>query len=285
MVPVRFRSGARYRDSSITGYPDDPRLKLLINRDAEAVVIQPRGLAVSAKLAEILAVDVGDDLIVEVRQGQRPTLRLPIVQLVDDAFGLQGYMRSESLHLLLGEERTVSVVYLETDPLRADEVRARLQEQPKIAGVTRTDNLIERFNEQSGSMMLVMTLIMTLFGTTIAVGVVYNNARVALSLRSRDLASLRVLGFTRKEISSILLGELGIQVLIALPLGLLMGTWWSHALMSTVDPETYRLPLLISNQTYLYAALVTGAAGVISALLVRRKLDHLDLIGVLKTRE
>lgn len=177
------------------------------------------------------------------------------------------------------------MVYLETDPLRADEVRQRLQEMPMVAGVSRTDNLIERFNEQSGSMMLVMTLIMTLFGTTIAVGVVYNNARVALSMRSRDLASLRVLGFTRREISTILLGELGIQVLSALPQGLLMGTWWSHPVMSTVDPETYRLPLLISTRTYLYAALVTGAAGVISALLVRRKLDHLDLIGVLKTRE
>lgn len=173
------------------------------------------------------------------------------------------------------------MVYLETDPLRADEVRQRLQEMPMVAGVSRTDNLIERFNEQSGS----MTLIMTLFGTTIAVGVVYNNARVALSMRSRDLASLRVLGFTRREISTILLGELGIQVLSALPQGLLMGTWWSHPVMSTVDPETYRLPLLISTRTYLYAALVTGAAGVISALLVRRKLDHLDLIGVLKTRE
>jgi len=130
-----------------------------------------------------------------------------------------------------------------------------------------------------------MTMIMTLFAVVIAVGVVYNNARVALSMRSRDLASLRVLGFKRSEISAILLGELAVQVLLAIPIGLVVGTWMSEAIMSTVDPEQYRLPIIISARTYAFATVVTLAAGLFSALLVRRKLDKLDLIGVLKTRE
>jgi putative ABC transport system permease protein len=134
-------------------------------------------------------------------------------------------------------------------------------------------------------MMLVMSLILTLFAGTIAVGVVYNNARVALSMRSRDLASLRVLGFRRAEISAVLLGELTIQVLLAIPIGLFIGTWMSEAMMSMTDPEQYRLPVNLSSTTYAYAAGVTMVAGAVSALLVRRKLDKLDLIGVLKTRE
>ena len=116
-------------------------------------------------------------------------------------------------------------------------------------------------------------------------GVVYNNARVALSMRSRDLASLRVLGFRRGEISAVLLGELAIQVLLAIPIGMGIGTWMSRAMMAMTDPEQYRLPVALSPATYAYAAGVTIAAGAVSALLVRRKLDKLDLIGVLKTRE
>ena len=129
------------------------------------------------------------------------------------------------------------------------------------------------------------TTLWLLFAATIAVGVVYNNARIALSMRSRDLASLRVLGFRRTEISAVLLGELAIQVLLAIPLGLAIGSWMADAMVKMADPEQYRLPISLSSVTYAYAAGVTMVAGAISALLVRRKLDKLDLIAVLKTRE
>jgi putative ABC transport system permease protein len=144
---------------------------------------------------------------------------------------------------------------------------------------------LERFREQSGGMIVAFALILTAFAVTITVGVVYNNARVALSQRERDLASLRVLGFTRGEISAILLGEMAVQVMVGLPLGLLFGRGLVWALSLTMDPETYRLPFVITPQSYAFAAIVTLAAATFSALLVRRKLDKLDLIGVLKTRE
>jgi len=119
----------------------------------------------------------------------------------------------------------------------------------------------------------------------IAIGVVYNNARVALSMRSRDLASLRVLGFTRREISAVLLGELAVQVLLAIPLGLWLGTLMAEGMMAMADPERYRMAAMVSSQTYAFSTAVILGAGLVSALLVRRKLDHLDLIAVLKTRE
>jgi putative ABC transport system permease protein len=115
--------------------------------------------------------------------------------------------------------------------------------------------------------------------------VVYNNARVALSLRSRDLASLRVLGFTRAEVSRTLLSELGLQVLLALPLGFLIGNWLTAMVVGTIHPERYRFPVVLSPRTYAFAALVVLLSSVVSALLVRRQLDRLDLIGVLKSRE
>jgi putative ABC transport system permease protein len=129
------------------------------------------------------------------------------------------------------------------------------------------------------------TFILTLFASVIAISVIYNNARVALSQRSRDLGSLRVLGFTQREIAGMLFGEQAVQVVLALPLGLVLGRWLSQAMMSNVDPETYRFVVMISPRTYLFAVLTTLASAFASALLLRQKLRRLDLISVLKTRE
>ena len=284
-IPVRFRSGHRYRDSTIIALADQPELRRVVNRDARQVEIPADGLAISRKLGEILGVGVGDSIDIEIREGNRGTRRFAVATLVDDAFGLQGYMRMTSLHRVMGQESAVSMVYLRVDPAWLDEIHRRLKEMPEVAGVTRMDSIVKRMRDQMGQSMLMMTIILTLFGSTIAIGVVYNNARVALSMRSRDLASLRVLGFTRREISAVLLGELAVQILAALPIGLLLGTYWAHAVMESVDPEVYRMPIVISTQTYAFAVAVTVVSGIVSALLVRRKLDHLDLIAVLKTRE
>jgi putative ABC transport system permease protein len=134
-------------------------------------------------------------------------------------------------------------------------------------------------------MLATMTVLITLFAATITIGVVYNNARIALSLRARDLASLRVLGFHRSEISAILLGEMAIQVIVALPIGLWFGRLLVEWMAAMVDPEQFRLPVILTSRSYGYAVLVALVAAALSALLVRRKLDRLDLIGVLKTRE
>ena len=130
-----------------------------------------------------------------------------------------------------------------------------------------------------------MTLILTLFAATIAVGVVYNNARISLSTRNRDLASMRVLGFTLREVGAILLGEIALQVILALPIGLFIGRWLARTLMSTAYQEAWRMPTMVSDKTFAFAALVTIASAIFSAGLVRRRLSQLDLIGVLKTRD
>jgi putative ABC transport system permease protein len=194
-------------------------------------------------------------------------------------------MHIDALNRHLREGPSVSYVLLDVDPRFEPEVRRRLRDMRGVQSVGRREAMIERIRAQTGETWGWMTIILTLFAATIAVGVVYNNARVSLSMRSRDLASLRVLGFTRGEISAVLLGELAVQVLLAIPIGLVLGTWMAEGIMAGADPERYRLPVMISTQTYAFATAVTLIAGLISALLVRRKLDHLDLIGVLKTRE
>ena len=284
-VPVRFVHDARKRESSIIGYPDDARLRRVIDVNQRSVPIPETGIMLTTKLAEVLGLRVGDHVRAEMLEGDRRAVSLEVSALAAEPFGLQGHMRMDELHRTFGEEGTASMALLRIDPLEYRQTEPKLKELPKLGGVLRKQTIIDQFTAQSADMMLVMSFILTLFAATIAVGVVYNNARVALSMRSRDLASLRVLGFRRGEISAVLLGELAIQVLLAIPIGLAIGAWMAEAMMKMSDPEQYRLPVDLSSMTYAYAAGVTIVAGAISALLVRRKLDKLDLIGVLKTRE
>lgn len=284
-VPVRFRHGPRRRDGVIWGYPEGGTLRRLHDAQGHPVALPPDGVVLTEMLAELLEVGVGDRVTVEVREGDRETVDLTVTKLTNEIFGLQGHMSLGALDTALGQDHLVSMALLAVDPIQVRAVQERLRDMPAVASASRKADALEQFEEQSAGMMLTMTAIMTLFGATIAIGVVYNNARVALSMRQRDLASLRVLGYTRGEISAILIGEMTIQVLVAIGPGLVIGTAMTTGMLSTVDPETYRLPTMIASQTYAFATTVTLVAALVSALLVRRKLDHLDLIGVLKTRE
>jgi putative ABC transport system permease protein len=285
IVPVRFHASARWRDSTIIGLPARPELRHLLDAGRTPLALPPEGLVMTDKLAELLGLRVGDLVGVDLLEGDYSGRTLPLAGVIDEAFGLIAYARADWLAGVLRETPRVSTIQLRVDPLHTAVVRARLKQLPAVLGVTSTEHIIARYREQTGGSMLVMTLILTLSAAAIAIGVVYNNARIALSLRSRDLASLRVLGFTRVEISGILLGELAVQVLLGIPLGLLLGTWWAHVLAAGIDPEAVRFTIHIARHTYVEAAVIGLASALISALLVRRKLDHLDLVAVLKSSE
>ncbi|MGZ3406028.1 MAG: ABC transporter permease [Polyangia bacterium] len=285
LVPVRFRSGWRHRDAVIWGYPDGIEMRRLRDVAGREVPLPPEGIVLTDMLARVLEVRVGDAVEVELHEGARDRRSVVVAGLVSESFGLQGHMRMDTLRGWLGESPHVSLALLRLDPTLRLQTESRLKELPSVVDVTRRSSILQRFREQSGNMIVTMAMIIALFAGTITVGVVYNNARVALSMRGRDLASLRVLGFTRAEISSVLIGEQLIQVLAALPIGLVLGRGLVQLLSSLVDPETYRLPIGLTPRSYAFAAAVTLIAATVSALLVRRRLDHLDLIAVLKTRE
>lgn len=285
MVAVRFHHEHRWRDAVLMGYPDDLILRRVINASGQPQLIPAGGVMLTRKLAEVLQLEPGEQVEVELREEQRRTVPVLVTALADEAFGLQGYMRLDDLSALLREQPAITVAMLQVDLRDLEPLQQRIQEIHNLRGVLRKVTIIEQFRTQSAETMLIVSTILTVLASTIAVGVVYNNARVALSMRSRELASLRVLGFTRREISAILLGEIAVQIILAIPMGLLFGRILAVGIASAVDPEQYRLPITLSSQTYAFAALVTMVAGLFSALLVRRKLDQLDLIGVLKTRE
>jgi putative ABC transport system permease protein len=186
---------------------------------------------------------------------------------------------------LAGGGQAISGAFLLTDTQYDDAIVRALRDRPRVAGITAQDRLIQAFNETTAATMLTFTFILSLFAGVIAFGVIYNSIRIALSERDRELASLRVLGFTRGEISYILLGELGLLVLIAIPIGLLLGAAASAGIVETMQTDMYQIPLVLGRRTFALAALIVLLSAGVSALIVRRRLNRLDLVGVLKTRE
>jgi putative ABC transport system permease protein len=199
--------------------------------------------------------------------------------------GLQAYMPLEALHRVMREGNVVSGAFLQVDPARLAELHTRLKLVPAVAGVALTDAMRRSFRETMAENLNLQIFINVIFAGIIAFGVVYNAARISLSERSRELASLRVLGFRRQEISSILLGELAVLTVVSLPLGSLIGYVLSRIIVESFTSEVFRIPLVVNASTMAWGWLVVTAAAVFSGWVVRRRLDSLDLVAVLKARE
>jgi putative ABC transport system permease protein len=208
-----------------------------------------------------------------------------VVDLIDDIAGLNAYMSMEAVNRLMREGPKINVLMLSTDSSRLSGIYREIKEMPGVASVTIKQASVESFKNTAGKNMMHMRTINLMFAIIIALGVVYNGARISLSERSRELATLRVIGFTRREISTILLGEIGTITLLGIPFGLVMGYWFAWILTLFLDQEVFRFPFVISNSTYGLATATVLIASAASALLVRRKLDDLDLIAVLKSKE
>jgi putative ABC transport system permease protein len=284
-VPARLHAGHRTRQLVITGIAQGSRLQRVIDRSLATVPLPGDGLVLSSKLAEVLGVAAGDNLQVELLEGARTLRTLHVAALVDEYMGTSVYMDIAALQRLMREGPTVSGAVLLVDKGDPNALYRRIKATPAIAGIGSKRAAILNFRETLAQNLNVMIFFNVLFSGVIAFGVVYNAARISLSERSRELASLRVLGFTRAEISLILLGELATILLVAVPAGMLLGYALAALVVVALDTELFRLPLVVAPHTFAFAAATTIAAALISGLVVRRQLDRLDLVAVLKTRE
>lgn len=284
-VPARLRFGHRSRRLAVTGLPRDAYLNRLLDDKERAVELPPNGLLVSAKLAEILGAKVGDPIILEVQEGKRPTLEATIQGTITDYAGVFAYMEIDSLRRLMREGGTVSGAYLAVDTNHWDDFLARVKEAPRVAGVFIKEAVRGSFKKSTGEMIGMITTIYFTFAIIVSFGVVYNSARIALSERSRDLATLRVIGFTQREVAAVMLSELIILTVAAIPPGLWIGSQLAAAIVHTASTETVRMPLILTTHSFAMAIVVVLCSSALSFAVVSRRLSQLDLLGVLKARD
>jgi putative ABC transport system permease protein len=284
-VPVKLKFGSSSYKTVINGIEPDSLLHPLLDTNLKPVALPQEGIIINDYLGEILGVKAGDILTVEALEGSKAIRQVPVVALVKLYLGVMGYMDVKALNRLMKEGDAVSGVYLTADAQYQEKLYRSFVNMPRVSGTIVRKNEIRNFYDVQAKGMLFFTFIATLMAGSISIGVVYNNARIALSERSRELSSLRVLGYTRGEISYILLGELGLITLAAIPLGFLVGYALCGYIAAVLQSDLFRIPLVIEMKTFALAAAVVLASASISGLIVRHKLDHLDLVEVLKTRE
>lgn len=282
---VILRSQHRSYRTGLLGVEPGSELRQLLDERLQPFVPPAEGLLLSATLGEILQVQAGDTLTIELLEGQRRIVEVKIVGLVKEFIGTSCYMSLDALNELLGEGHAINGVNLTYDSAYEGEIFTALHERPRVAGIVSVGSSLATLRETMRRQILTFAFFNTLLASSIAFGVVYNAARIALSERSRELASLRVLGFTRWEISTILLGELAVLTLAAIPVGWGIGYGMCFGMIQTWQNDLFRIPFVIAPKTYTFAAVVVLVSATVSALIVRRRLDRLDLVAVLKTRE
>ncbi|HPD21405.1 MAG TPA: ABC transporter permease [Desulfomonilia bacterium] len=284
-VPTELRHGHLSFQTGIEGIPQDPYLRRLIDIDLKPVSIPPEGLLITERLARILDVGPGDEVIVEVQEGRRYTKSVPVAGIIRQFVGVAAYMDMDAANRLAGLGQAISGAFLMIDRTFEQEITDSLTERPRVAGIAFQDRMIGAFRDTIAQTMLTYTLILSLFAGVITFGVVYNSARIMLSERDRELASLRVLGFTKGEVRYILLGQLAVMILLSIPLGLVLGAIASAGFARSLQTDMYQLPFILGKGTLVQASLIVLGASAASAMLVSMRLNRLDLIGVLKTRE
>ncbi len=284
-VQATLRSGHRTRRMSILGLPRNAAMNRPTDISGAAHAMPPDGLLLSAELAEALGVAPGTVLDVDILERNRPRLRVPVAAVVDDMLGLSAWMDIDGLDRLLGGGGLVSGAFLLVDPAAEAALHARLRGMPEVAAVTIKKAALRSFETIAAESVLFFVSVLLVFAVVIAAGVVYSAARVSLAEREWEMGTLRVLGMTRAEVSRILLGELGLLVLLAIPPGFALGRLLSWLIAAAMASDLYRVPLVIDGPTYVFAASTVVAAAVLAGLAVRRHIDRLDLVGVLKAKE
>jgi len=284
-VPVKFRFGRSSYKTVINGIEQDSRLHPLLDANLKPVALPQEGIILNDYLGKILGVKAGDMLTVETLEGSKAIRQVQVVALVKLYLGVMGYMDVNALNRLMKEGDAISGIYLTADSQYQEKLYRSFVNMPRVSGTIVRKNEIRNFYDVQAKGMLFFTFIATLMACSICIGVVYNNARIALAERSRELSSLRVLGYTRGEISYILLGELAFIALAAIPLGFLIGNALCAYIAAMLQSDLFRVPMVIELKTFSLAAAVVLVSASVSGMIVRHKLDHLDLVEVLKTRE
>ena len=284
-VAVRLVNANHNWRGAIQGKVAQPDLHRIVDVDHQVFTPKEGSLLLTDRLAQRLQIQPGQMVRVELLEGSREVLELPVAGVVTELMGMSAYMERRSLNQLLREGDIINQVTVAVDRGHEPELLARLKELPRVAAAVSKSIMKSNIDEVTARNVLVFSGILSVFATIIATGVVYNNARIALAERAWELASLRVLGFTRTEVSAFLLGELAIEIALAIPLGMLLGYGLATTIVSLIKTDEFFFPMVIAPATYAYAVLCVVVAGLVSGLIVRRRVDTLDLVGVLKTRE
>ena len=282
---VTFVNGRKEHLGAITGVSPAPSLVKMLDDDLKPVPVPEQGLLLSAKLASILGVGVGDELEVRFKEGRQPTLMIEITGIMDTMMGTPAYMAKEDLNRRLLEPGRISGAYLAVEPDKQVSLQRRMKDIPQLAGISVRTDVLENFEELLAQGPGTFRAIMTFFSTLIAVGVVYNGGRIIFGERQYDLASLRILGFSNAEAGYVVIGEVLVMCIAALPLGSVIGLLIWQYIATALSTELYQIPVIYNPAGFGVAGLTVIIAAIAASYFIQRDVNKLDMVSALKARD
>jgi len=285
IVPAVLSNGRKTYRGAINGLVTEARLNRAVDKDLATIYMRQEGVILASALADILDITPGETLTVDVREGRQPVLNIPVIGIAETLLGSPAFMELEALNLALREPNRVSGAYLRVDAAHRESIYRQLKDMPTVAGVSLKADARVAFQKMMDTGAGAMRYVMAAIAAIITFGVVYNSARIAYAERARDLASLRVIGFTKGETAFVLLGELAAVTLLAIPLGAILGYFLSFGIAAGFSTDLYQIPAVFTPESYGMAVLAVVMAAVASGWLVKRDIDRADMIIALKTGE
>ncbi|MDG4893566.1 ABC transporter permease [Mesorhizobium sp. WSM4976] len=285
VVPVRLRAGYRTYRTSAIGLDPGSELKIPRDKALQPISVPADGIMLSRQIAGQLDLHVGDRVSIEVLEGTRVVKDVIVRRISDDILGSSVTMDRSALNRVMKEGPVANVAALRIDPAQSELVWSRIKSMPRIEGSSVKALWLSLFSDTIGGMVLIGALILAGFGMLIAIGVVYNSARIALQERAWELAGLRIVGLTRHEVSAVVVSELVVELVVAIPLGLLIGRYLIELIASARASQSFQIPAVIDPSSYVIASVLVIAAAFASFIMIRRRIDALDLVAVLKTRD
>ena len=285
MVPIKIFKGNLVKELALQGVPDSAKLRRIIRKDGKVIIPPKQGIYLNSTVADKLGIQIGESISVQVLEGRRNRKNIYVEGTIEEIMGQGAYMHIDSVNDLTGEGDSVNLLALRIDTTMEANLLQELKNIPLINSISTRKATLGLFKELMSQSILATAFVILIFASVISVGVIYNTAMIALSERTFELGSLRVLGFTKNEVFGILSGELSVEVLIALPIGCGWGYLFAYLMINSVQTEGFSLPLSVSFKTYFISLLTTIITAIISNAILYRKIQKMDLISILKIRE
>lgn len=268
--------------TALFGIPSDAKLKVVLDKNENPISIPDNALVLSKGLADRLHLTLGDWVNVNMLEGNKAKTMLEVQGIVNDYVGMFAYTNIFLINRILNEDHLINLAGISINHQHINQLYKELKKIPKVSSITFNTSIVQTFKETFAKHVLVFTSILAGFAIVIAIAVVYNNAIIILAERSWELSTLRVLGFTDREVSNIFFYNIIFEVLLAIPMGILFGYWISWSLLELMQTDWFKIPFIIESKTYVISIVVVIIASLMSFFIIKKRIQQLNLTAVLK---
>jgi putative ABC transport system permease protein len=280
---VSLESSHGTAEAVLQGLDDEARLVRSVDADGTLVPPPPGGIVLTRALARALHVRRGDEVRVT-RRGSATSTTFRVAGLADAAMGPTASAPRDEVGAALGLEGMVTSVALAVDPAQASAAREAVAALPDAARVVDAAQVRAQMATLMG-LGWAMLGAMLLFASVLAAAILYNTASLGVLERRRDLATLRALGRTLRELGVELTIEHAVLAIAGIAIGLPIAFLATKHLTSAFSSELFTLPFVVAPVT-----LIVAVGGILAILLVAqwpalRSVGRMELADAVRTRE